>query len=184
MTRIAIVGDGPAGLSAALFLAKHGHEVVVFAQDETLMHFAELHNYLGVASVTGTDFQRIARDQVTAAGAQIRTSEVTATEATADGVTVGTADGDREAADYLVIAGGKASQALAEALGADRLDGAVVVDNDSRTTVDRVYAAGHLIRPERSQAIISAGAGASAALDILARESGRDVHDWDTPPEA
>ncbi|MBA2318359.1 MAG: FAD-dependent oxidoreductase [Euzebyales bacterium] len=184
MTRIAIVGDGPAGLSAALFLAKNGHEVVVFAQDETLMHFAELHNYLGVASVTGTDFQRIARDQVTAAGARIRTSEVTAAEATADGVTVGTADGDQETADYLVIAGGKASQALADAVGADRRDGAVVVDNDSRTTVDRVYAAGHLIRPERSQAIISAGAGASAALDILARESGRDVHDWDTPPEA
>jgi thioredoxin reductase (NADPH) len=36
-------------------------------------------------------------------------------------------------------------------------------------------------RPDRSQAIISAGAGAVAALDILSREAGRDVHDWDSP---
>jgi hypothetical protein len=35
----------------------------------------------------------------------------------------------------------------------------------------------------RSQAIISAGAGAVAAVDILAREEGKDVQDWDTPPK-
>jgi thioredoxin reductase (NADPH) len=39
------------------------------------------------------------------------------------------------------------------------------------------------VRPKRSQAIISAGAGAVAALDILAREEGKDIQDWDTPPK-
>jgi hypothetical protein len=36
---------------------------------------------------------------------------------------------------------------------------------------------------ERSQAIISAGDGARAALDILSREAGKDVRDWDSPPK-
>ena len=49
--------------------------------------------------------------------------------------------------------------------------------------LDRAYAIGRLVRPERSQAIISACAGATAALEILSREAGTDVHDWDTPPE-
>jgi hypothetical protein len=43
---------------------------------------------------------------------------------------------------------------------------------------------GRSARPGRSQAIISAGDGARAALDILAREAGKDVQDWDRPPEA
>jgi thioredoxin reductase len=46
--------------------------------------------------------------------------------------------------------------------------------------MDRVYAVGRSARPERSQAIISAGAGATAALDILAREAGKNVTDWDS----
>jgi thioredoxin reductase len=59
----------------------------------------------------------------------------------------------------------------------------VVVNTEYATDVDRLYAVGRVARPERSQAIISAGAGATAALDILAREAGRDITDWDTPPE-
>ena len=43
---------------------------------------------------------------------------------------------------------------------------------------------GRSTRPGRSQAIISAGDGARAALDILAREAGKDVQDWDTPRKA
>ena len=60
--------------------------------------------------------------------------------------------------------------------------------NDERDSplldgIDRVYVVGRAVRPARSQAIISAGAGAVAALDILAREEGKDVQDWDTPPK-
>lgn len=183
MARVVIVGDGPAGLSAGLFLAKNGHDTVVFAGDETAMHYAHLHNYLGIESIGGTEFQEVARRQATAQGAELRDEEVTEIATHPEGFVVRTAAGETTA-DYLILAGGKPAQGLAAALGAARDGGRVPVDGEYRTDVDRVYAVGRVARPERSQAIISAGAGAAAALDILAREAGRDVHDWDTPPEA
>ena len=58
---VIIVGDGPAGLSAALFLSKKGMDVTVIGKNETAMHYAMLYNYLGIEAITGTDFQNIAR---------------------------------------------------------------------------------------------------------------------------
>jgi len=57
------------------------------------------------------------------------------------------------------------------------------VDADNRSSIDKVYVVGRSVRPNRSQAIISAGAGAVAALDIMAREAGKDVQDWDSMPK-
>ncbi|TVR34309.1 MAG: thioredoxin reductase [Nitriliruptor sp.] len=182
MSRTAVIGDGPAGLSAALLLAKNDHDTIVFAQDGTLMHKAHLYNYLGVEDLSGSDFQNIARRQVAAVGADLREVEVLEVASADGGFTVRTDDGE-ETVDNLILAGGKAAGSFAEALGADRADGALTVDADGRTSVDGLYAAGHLVRPQRSQAIISAGDGAAAALDILSREAGKDVHDWDVPPQ-
>lgn len=182
MTTTLIVGDGPAGLSAALFLAKRGQQVVVFGQDETPMHHAQLANYLGIPDISGTAFQATAREQTQRHGAEIRDERVTGL-ATRDGGFVATTDGGETPGDYLVLAGGKQAQRLARELGLEVEDGRIPVDAEYRTSLDRVYALGRLVRPERSQAIISAGTGAAAALDILSRENGSDVHDWDTPPE-
>ncbi|MFA9431978.1 FAD-dependent oxidoreductase [Egicoccus sp. AB-alg2] len=182
MARIVVVGDGPGGLSAALFLAKAGHEVTVFGQDQTPMHYAQLHNYLGVPDVAGPDFQRAAREQVAGLGADVVAAEVTDLEGAGDTFIVHTNTRPPTPTDYLVLAGGKSAQPLARRLGLSVTDGRVGVDAEYRTPVDRVYAIGRLVRPDRSQAIISAGAGAVAALDILSREAGTDVHDWDTPP--
>lgn len=183
MSKVIVVGDGPAGLSAALLLAKNGHEVVVYAQDKTAMHYAELHNYLGISVINGNDFQKIARAQVANYGASLREEQVTGVSRADGGFGVRVGDTE-DRADYLVLAGGKAAQRLAEEAGAERHEGIVTVDTEYRTTVDRLYAVGRVARPDRSQAIISAGAGATAALDILSRESGKDFHDWDTPPDS
>ncbi len=182
MATIAVIGDGPAGLSAALFLAKNDHDVTVYGQDETAMHYAELHNYLGIDVIGGSDFQERARAQVAAFGARFVDAQVTELARDDDAFTVTTEADDRATADYLVLAAAKKGGKLAEQLGIT-VDGHVAVDTEYRTEVDRVYAIGRLARPERSQAIISAGAGATAALDILSREAGADVHDWDSPDE-
>lgn len=78
MAHIVIVGDGPGGLSAALFLAKAGHTVTVFGRDQTPMHHAQLYNYLGVRDISGSDFQLQARRHATAFGAGIVDAQVTA----------------------------------------------------------------------------------------------------------
>jgi thioredoxin reductase (NADPH) len=184
MVKAIVIGDGPAGLSAALLLAKNDVGTVVFAQDDTAMHYAELHNYLGIPKIGGTEFQRSAREQIAEHGAALREEEVTEVEATDAGLVVRTAEGAEEAADYLVLAAGKPGQELADQLGVEREERGIVVDREQRTSVDRVYAAGRVTRMERSQAIISAGDGARAALDILSREAGKDVHDWDSPPKS
>lgn len=99
------------------------------------------------------------------------------------GFTVRTADGGEDAAEYLVLTEGK-HPVLAGTMGlAQDPAGGIVTDRDGRTSVDRICAVGRTARPARSQAIISAGAGAAAALDILARESGQDTQDWDSPPK-
>jgi thioredoxin reductase len=180
MARVIVVGDGPAGLSAALFLAKNDHQVHIYAQDKTAMHYAHLHNYLGIEEVGGSEFQRRARQQVTAFGAEVHDRAVTGLERGADGFVV-RCDDDEDHADYVVLAGGKAAQRLARQVGIEPVEGRVPVDTEYATGIEGVYAVGRVARPDRSQAIISAGAGATAALDILAREAGRDVTDWDEP---
>ncbi len=180
MATTAIIGDGPAGLSAALLLAKNGQRTIVYAQDDTLMHKAQLHNYLGIDDVSGTAFQGTAQRQARAVGAELRDEAVESLGAEGDEFVLRTVEGEQRA-DAVIVAGGRASRRLATGLGAQESDGAIVVDAEQRTTVPGLYAAGHVVRPERSQAIISAGAGAVAALDILSREAGKDVHDWDVP---
>lgn len=183
MANTIIVGDGPGGLSAALFLAKGDHEVQVFGQNETAMNYAQLHNYLGIPEIAGTDFQQIARRQVEAQGGTITAAEVVAV-AEADGRYLVTLEGGATAiGDYLIMNEGRNPQ-LALSLGvAVDDDGAIVVDRHGLSSVARVYVVGRSVRPARSQAIITAGAGAAAALDILSREAGKDIQDWDSPPK-
>lgn len=184
MASTIIIGDGPGGLSATLFLAKAGHEVHVFGTDGTAMHYAYLHNYLGVPDTSGSEFQAAARRQVEDMGATIRDDEVTGIRRDGEAFVVSTeADEDAARGNYVIIAGGKPSGSLAEALGVEVEREGVIVDQDGRSGVDRVYVVGRLARPDRSQAIISAGMGAAAALDILSSEAGEDVHQWDSPPK-
>ena len=181
MATVAVIGDGPGGLSAALFLAKNGHDVTVYGLDKTAVHFAHLYNYLGVPDIAGSDFQAIARDQVAGFGASLIEAEVTAVTSSAEGFNIDAGE-DGMRADYVIFTEGR-NPVLAKALGVAMEDDRIVVDADGRSSIDRAYVIGRSARPTRSQAIISAGDGAASALDILAREAGSDVQDWDTPDE-
>ena len=167
-----------------MFLARAGHQADVFGLDKTAMHYAYLNNYLGIAAISGTDFQQTARSQAAGAGAELHDVEITAVSADEEGVTATSASGESLRADYLILSEGK-NPVLARSLGlVQAATGAITVDGEGRSSQPRVYVVGRSARPGRSQAIISAGDGARAALDILAREAGKDVQDWDRPPES
>ena len=182
-TTVAVVGGGPAGLSAALFAQKNGLDTVVFDTDSTWMHKAHLFNYLGIGSVDGSAFLETARAQVDAFGVDRRQgTEVTTVSEAADGFVIETDDESVEAT-YVVLATG-ANRDLAESLGC-AFDGDLVdVDVTMETSVENAYATGAMVRAEEWQAVISAGDGAAAALNILSNEKGEHYHDFDVPADA
>jgi thioredoxin reductase len=184
MASVAIVGGGPAGLSAALFTAKNGLETTVFDTDGTWMHKAHLFNYPGIGSVDGSAFMETLRDQVDSFGVERQQGvEVTTVSESGDGFALETEDGQHEA-DYVVLATG-ANRDLAEGLGCDFTDEDIVdVDVSMETSVADAYATGAMVRAEEWQAVISAGDGAAAGLNILSKEKGEHFHDFDVPDDA
>ncbi|MDY6765121.1 MAG: FAD-dependent oxidoreductase [Halobacteria archaeon] len=182
MADVIVIGDGPTGLSATLFLAKNDMKVSVFGEDETHLHKAYLYNYLGIKEIHGSDFVEIAREQVESFGANLHEEKVVDVESTDDGFVVTTESDDTYTSDYLVIATGF-DRDLAEGLGVEfNDDGAIKVDRNCRTTAENVYAGGWSTRPDKIQAAISVGDGATIGLDILSDVEGEPVHDFDTPP--
>ncbi|MDS0222767.1 NAD(P)/FAD-dependent oxidoreductase [Haloarcula sp. S1AR25-5A] len=184
MTDVIVVGGGPAGLSAALFAQKNGLETTVFDTDGTWMHKAHLFNYLGIGSQDGSAFMETARTQVDSFDVDRKQgTKVTDVGQTDAGFEVTTDDGTHEA-DYLVLATG-ANRDLAASLGCSMTDEDVVdVDVTMETSVEDAYATGGMVRAEEWQAVISAGDGAAAALNILTKEKGEHFHDFDTPADA
>ena len=179
---VLVVGGGPAGLSAALFAAKNGLETTCLDTDGTWMHKAHLFNYLGVGSVDGSAFMETARSQVDSFGVERIEAEVTGV-AEADGGFVAETGGGEYAGEYLVLATG-ANRDPAESLGC-AFDGELVdVDVTMETSVEDAYATGAMVRKEEWQAIISAGDGAAAALNVLSKEKGEHFHDFDVPADA
>ncbi|GAB3419963.1 NAD(P)/FAD-dependent oxidoreductase [Haloparvum alkalitolerans] len=184
MTNVLVVGGGPAGLSAGLFAAKNGLDVTLFDTDGTWMHKAHLFNYLGIGSVGGSEFLATARQQADDFGVDRKQGEEVTGVATADGGFAVETDAGEYEADYLILATG-ANRDLAEELGCAFTDEDVVdVDVTMETSVADAYATGAMVRAEEWQAVISAGDGASAALNVLSKEKGEHYHDFDVPADA
>jgi thioredoxin reductase len=184
MTDVIVVGGGPAGLSAALFTAKNGLDTTVFDTDETWMHKAHLFNYLGIESEDGTAFTEQSREQVDSFGADRHQGEAVSEVSTnGEGFVVSTDEGEYEA-PYVVLATG-ARRDLAEELGCELTEeGVVDVDVEMETSIENAYATGAMVRAEEWQAVIAAGDGAAAALNVLTKEKGEHFHDFDVPDDA
>src|SRR5689334_2343301 len=108
MPDVIVIGDGPGGLSAALFLAKNKMDVVVYGEDKTAMNWAFVKNYLGIPEILGTEFQKTARAQVTKYGARLVSEHVDEVAKSAHGRwVVRLASGDEMTCRYLILSEGK-----------------------------------------------------------------------------
>lgn len=184
MVDLAVIGGGPAGLSAGLYGAKNDLETVVFDTDESWMHRAHLFNYPAVRSISGSEFLTVCRGQVRDRGGALAETAVTTVQRNDDDAfQIETADGDWYEARYLVLATG-GDRSLAEDLGCAMTDdGVVEVDLNMETSIPNVYATGAVVREQKYQAVIAAGDGSTAALDIISKEKGEAYHDFDTPDD-
>lgn len=78
MIDLIIVGGGPAGLSAALYVLKAGFSVKIFAKDNGALDKAEkINNYLGFNDINGRELLDICKRHAVGLGAEINTDEVT-----------------------------------------------------------------------------------------------------------
>lgn len=180
MADVIVIGGGPAGYSAALFTSKYGLDTIIYDTNETKMHSAYLYNYLGIKEIGGTEFMKIVREQVEHFGTKIREARVIDARREGDAFIVETEEGRRERAKYLVFATGLDAKLL-ENLGIEFEGDEVKAGRYGETSAENVYAAGWVARPQ-SQAIISAGDGAAAAIHLISKEEGKPYKDFDVPP--
>jgi thioredoxin reductase (NADPH) len=176
---VLIVGDGPAGLQCALLTAKNGLGTRVVGLGESPVSLAVLFNHLGLDGVSGPNFLEVARQHAEHYGVHLHRVRAVRAERAREGFRVVDEAGNVFDGRYLVLAAGK-DHTLAQQLGLTLGPDGIVADLWGRTSVDKVYAGGRAIRGHRSQVATSVGDGAAIALDILMRERGKPVHDWDT----
>ena len=93
---VVIVGGGPAGLTAGLYLARARYRVVIVEQDHfggqvTITH--QVVNYPGVAQASGAELTETMRRQAQSFGAEFLLAQVTGLDLTGDVKTVRTTRG-------------------------------------------------------------------------------------------
>jgi thioredoxin reductase len=139
---------------------------------------------LSIESEDGTAFTEASREQVDNFGTDHRQGEaVTEVTENGEGFLVGTDEGEYESSCVVLATG--ADRSIAEDLGCETTDDGVVdVDVTMETSVPNAYATGAMVRTEEWQAVISAGDGAAAALNVLTKERGEHFHDFDVPADA
>src|SRR5262245_48174236 len=168
---LVIVGGGPAGASAAMFAARAGLRTLVLDADKGMTRRAQVNNMLGFPDgISGPEL--VERGQVHAqrAGAEWQNADVTTLAPADDGVRLTTSDGRMFDADQVLLTTG-ASAALAGEAGAairpatePRMKEAIVVDEQGRTNVPRLWAAGTAAGLS-VHVIITAGDGARVVIN-------------------
>jgi len=182
---VIVVGGGIAGLSAAVFTARHGFETLVVDSGESILRRnAHLENFPGFpAGVNARQLLDLVGEQADDAGCDHEEADVTRVEAVERGFVVETDAGERHYAEYVVAATKNAVGYLEGIDGVGLIDrGKAFVDTDERgrTGVDGLYAAGRLAEKPH-QAVICAGHGAEVGVTILEDDDRPFYHDWVAP---
>lgn len=178
---VAVVGGGPAGCSAGVFLARYGLRTAVFDRgSSSLRRCAYLENYPGFPGGIGVEtFYGLLHDHAEEAGCEVVADMVEAVERDGNGFSVGTQDG-RSVRARRVVAAARYDAEYLRPLGDDAMfethihDGEEreyfdreYPDEDGRTLVDGLYVAAPAGEPE-AQAVMAAGHGARVARSVIA----------------
>jgi thioredoxin reductase (NADPH) len=182
---VVVVGGGVAGLSAAVFTARHGLDtLVVDAGASILRRNAHLENFPGFpVGVNGRQLLDLLREQATNAGCEQVTATVTDVEETDEGLAVETDSGEHYRSRYVVAATKNEVGYLTAVDGLGIVDrGKTFIDADERgrTGVDGLYAAGRLAGKPH-QAAVCAGHGAEVGVTVLEADDRPFYHDWVAP---
>ena len=108
MYDVIVIGGGPAGLTAALYLARAKYRTLVLEKEKfggqiTITH--EVVNYPGVGRTSGAELTETMRRQAESFGAEFMLAEVEALDLSGDIKTVKTARGDLKAFGVLLATG-------------------------------------------------------------------------------
>ena len=108
MKTVIIVGGGPAGLSAALYTVRAGHDTLVIARDGGALARAHtVENYYGLAEpISGPELNARTRENALRLGVRFLDAEVTAVSLEADGRFLVAAGGETYPADGVILATG------------------------------------------------------------------------------
>lgn len=182
---VVVVGGGVAGLSAAIFTARHDLQTLVIdAGDSILRRNAHIENYPGFPNgVNPRLLLEMMRDQAENAGCHHRTGTVTQIDKSTNSFQITTEDTGSYCSDYVIAATKNTTEYLAELEGVGIIDrGKRFIDTDDRgrTGVDGLYAAGRLAEKPH-QAVVNAGHGAEVAVTILEDDERPFYHDWVAP---
>lgn len=178
---VVVVGGGPAGCSAGVFLARYGLDVAVFDRgNSSIQRCAYLENYLGFpAGIDIQTFYGLMHDHVEEAGCDLVCELVETVERTDDGLLlVETQDGTTVTARR-VVAAARYDVEFLRPLGGDEMFVTHThgdedhehfdrdyPNEDGTTRLDGVYVAAPVSDAE-VQAIMSAGHGARVARTVL-----------------
>ncbi len=176
-TRVAVIGGGAAGLTAALFLARAGLQVELYDQDRSILKRARLLNLPGHDELEGRELLDQLRGKIDVL--EVATHEGKVDDVSVeDGVfRVHSAQGGDATVSYVVLATGQGTLRLASLPVATTearqpfVKVNVVTDRWGATSLPGVYACG-VVAGWPSQAVVCAGSGANVAIEIASQVTG------------
>jgi thioredoxin reductase len=183
MFEVAVIGAGPAGASAALFLAKAGKKTLVVDHDKGLTRRGWYENIYGILEISGPDLVDIGHKQIEKFGATLVKEAATNVERHGDGFTVTTESGSYEAKQVIFASG--LGVDLAQHAGVytkpgtePRIATVIEVNSQGKTNINGIWAAG-TVAGVSVHAIITAGDGAKVAINLISELNGERYVDHD-----
>lgn len=183
MYEIAIIGGGPAGVSAAIFTAKAGKKTAVIDSGKSMTNRAWLENHYGVAKISGPDLLSTGKDQASTLGAEFISDDVFNIIQDGESFVIKSESQEFQAKHVLFATG--ISTDLAEKVGLKlvpgtepRIKSIIETDKDGRTNINGIWAAG-TVAGVSIHTIVTAGHGAAVAINIISELNGERYVDHD-----